>query len=84
MDSVFPYAGASSVYSSEPLQRCFRDLHTAGQHIYVGAEAWKRCARIALGIDGRHWSLVPFVIGAAVLVIHYARELFGARMLRHA
>jgi hypothetical protein len=31
---------------------CFRDLHTADQHIYVGAEAWKRYAKIALGIDG--------------------------------
>lgn len=52
VDAVFPYAGASGVYSSEPLQRCFRDLHTAGQHIYVGADAWKRCAKLSLGIDG--------------------------------
>ena len=52
MDAVFPYAGASGVYSSEPLQRCFRDLHTAGQHIYVGADAWKRYAKLALGIPG--------------------------------
>jgi indole-3-acetate monooxygenase len=52
VDSVFPYAGSSGVYSSEPLQRCFRDLHNAGQHIYVGADAWKRYAKLVLGIDG--------------------------------
>jgi Acyl-CoA dehydrogenase, C-terminal domain len=51
-DAVFPYAGASAVHASQPLQRCFRDLHTAGQHIYVGAEAWKRYAKLQLGIDG--------------------------------
>ena len=51
VDAVFPFAGSSAVYSGEPLQRCFRDLHTAGQHIFVGADAWKRWTKLRLGID---------------------------------
>ena len=51
IDAVMPFAGAAGVYSSQPLQRCFRDIHTAGQHIFFSADAWKRCARLRLGID---------------------------------
>lgn len=51
VDGVFPLAGASAVYSSEPLQRCFRDIHTAGQHIFFSPESWKRYARLRLGIE---------------------------------
>ena len=31
VDAVFPFAGAGAVYASQPLQRCYRDLYTAGQ-----------------------------------------------------
>jgi alkylation response protein AidB-like acyl-CoA dehydrogenase len=51
VDSLLPLAGSAGVYSSQPLQRCFRDLHTAGQHIFVSADAWKRYAQLRLGID---------------------------------
>jgi alkylation response protein AidB-like acyl-CoA dehydrogenase len=51
IDAVMPFAGAAGVYSSQPLQRCFRDIHTAGQHIFFGSDAWKRFARLRLGID---------------------------------
>jgi indole-3-acetate monooxygenase len=51
VDTLLPLAGAAGVYSSRPLQRCFRDIHTAGQHIFVSADAWKRYAQLRLGID---------------------------------
>jgi len=51
IDAVMPFAGAAGVYSSQPLQRCFRNIHTAGQHIFFGSDAWKRFARLRLGID---------------------------------
>jgi len=38
-------AGAVAVSTSHPLQRYFRDLHTASQHAYFSAEALKRYAR---------------------------------------
>jgi alkylation response protein AidB-like acyl-CoA dehydrogenase len=43
VDGVFPLAGADAVYSDRPLQRCFRDLHTAKQHIYFSVDSWRRC-----------------------------------------
>jgi alkylation response protein AidB-like acyl-CoA dehydrogenase len=35
VDLVFEAAGASSVYRGTTLERCFRDIHTAAQHIIV-------------------------------------------------
>jgi alkylation response protein AidB-like acyl-CoA dehydrogenase len=51
VDVAFAAAGAGAVHSSHPLQRCFRDLHTAAQHAYFSPEALKRYARVRLGID---------------------------------
>lgn len=51
VDTAFAYSGASAVYSDHPLQRCFRDLHTAAQHIYFSPAATKRYAKTRLGID---------------------------------
>jgi hypothetical protein len=44
VDAVFPLCGADAIYSDRPLQRCFRDLHTAQQHIYFSIDSWRRCA----------------------------------------
>jgi alkylation response protein AidB-like acyl-CoA dehydrogenase len=44
VDAVFPLCGADAIYSDRPLQRCFRDLHTAKQHIYFSIDSWRRCA----------------------------------------
>lgn len=33
VDRVFRLSGASAVFSDQPLARCFRDLHTANEHI---------------------------------------------------
>jgi alkylation response protein AidB-like acyl-CoA dehydrogenase len=35
VDLVFEAAGAGGVYRGEPLERCFRDMHTAAQHIII-------------------------------------------------
>jgi hypothetical protein len=66
--------------------------HNLAVVFWITANAWWMTAEffefdekaILLGIDGRHWAMVPFAIGAAVLVVHYAREFIGARTLRHA
>lgn len=51
VDAAFALAGAGAVFSDQPLQRCFRDLHTASQHIYFSPAADKRYARERLGIE---------------------------------
>lgn len=50
VDTGFNLAGAGAVRSSHPLQRCFRDLHTANQHAYFSPAAWKRYAKTRFGI----------------------------------
>lgn len=39
--------GAHAIFRSEPLQRCFRDLHAGRQHIAVAEEGWERVGRSA-------------------------------------
>lgn len=51
VDVAFRFAGASVVRGDHPLQRCFRDIHVAAQHIYFSSEAQKRYARVRFGID---------------------------------
>ncbi len=40
VDRAFAFAGASAVYDGHPLQRCFRDIHTASQHIAFGGQSY--------------------------------------------
>jgi alkylation response protein AidB-like acyl-CoA dehydrogenase len=49
VDTCFTLAGASVVYDEQPLQRCFRDLHTARQHIAFNPDGFKSFARSRFG-----------------------------------
>ena len=51
VDRVFRLAGADAVYAHHPLQRCFRDIHAAGQHILFSAGRDQAYAKVRLGID---------------------------------
>jgi indole-3-acetate monooxygenase len=51
VDRVFWLAGAEAVYAHHPLQRCFRDVHVAGQHILFSARRDQAFAKVRLGID---------------------------------
>jgi indole-3-acetate monooxygenase len=51
VDAAFDLAGTSAVHNSHPLQRCFRDVHTACQHVYFGTAAMKRYANNRFDID---------------------------------
>lgn len=44
-------AGGGSIYLSSPLQRRFRDVHTATQHIMVGPATLELVGRLRLGLD---------------------------------
>ncbi|MGH3567301.1 MAG: acyl-CoA dehydrogenase family protein [Pseudonocardia sp.] len=52
VDTAFELAGAGAVYTSHPLQRCFRDIHTAKQHIVFSPDRWRRYAQHRVGIGG--------------------------------
>jgi len=51
VDRVFRLAGAEAVFGCNPLQRCFRDVHTIGQHILFSASREQAFAKVRLGID---------------------------------
>ena len=48
VDLAFSAAGASAVYTASPLARCFRDIHTAGQHVAYSNEGFRNYGRTRL------------------------------------
>jgi alkylation response protein AidB-like acyl-CoA dehydrogenase len=51
VDLAYHAGGGSSVFASNPLQRCFRDVHTASQHVQVGARNDETVGRLLFGLD---------------------------------
>jgi alkylation response protein AidB-like acyl-CoA dehydrogenase len=51
VDLVYEAGGGSSIYASSPLGRCFRDVHTATQHVMVNQAAATLAGRILLGLE---------------------------------
>jgi alkylation response protein AidB-like acyl-CoA dehydrogenase len=50
VDLVYHAGGGTSVYATSPLQRCFRDVHVATQHIMVAQPIFEVCGRALLGL----------------------------------
>lgn len=50
VDLVYEAAGASAIYATSPLQRHFRDVHTATQHLMVNAGTSTLAGRLLLGV----------------------------------
>ena len=55
VDIVYTLGGATSVYTTSRLERCFRDVHVVSQHVAVSPLQWERAGRyfLGLGLDGR-------------------------------
>lgn len=51
VDLLYHAAGGTAVYSKSPLQRCFRDVHVATQHLMVAQPTYEVVGRVALGLD---------------------------------
>lgn len=51
VDVVFHRAGGGALYENSPLQRCFRDIHAARQHVALSLETWKRVGKSLLGVE---------------------------------
>ena len=51
VDVAFHRAGGGALYETSALQRCFRDIHAAGQHIMFSTETWKRIGKSLFGIE---------------------------------
>jgi alkylation response protein AidB-like acyl-CoA dehydrogenase len=51
VDAMYTLAGGSSVYESSTLQRRFRDVHVATQHIMVAPTTFETVGRLLLGVE---------------------------------
>jgi alkylation response protein AidB-like acyl-CoA dehydrogenase len=51
VDRMYHLAGGSAVYRHSPLQRIFRDVHVATQHMMVGPSTWELTGRLLLGLE---------------------------------
>lgn len=51
VDLMYEAGGASSFHATSPLQRCFRDVHTATQHAMVNPTTAARVGRVLLGLE---------------------------------
>ena len=51
VDLMYHLAGGTSVYRRSPLQRIFRDVHVATQHMMVGHSTLELTGRLLLGLE---------------------------------
>jgi alkylation response protein AidB-like acyl-CoA dehydrogenase len=51
VDLLYRLAGTSSIFQSFPLERCWRDVHTAAQHMQVQDCRWETAGRVLLGME---------------------------------
>lgn len=51
VDAMYTLAGGTSVYQSSRLQRHFRDVHVATQHIMVGPDILETVGKLYLGVE---------------------------------
>ncbi|MFI5122649.1 MAG: hydroxylase, partial [Vicinamibacteria bacterium] len=51
VDVAYSLGGGSAIYETSPLQRRFRDVHAATQHMLVGPATWELTGRSLLGLD---------------------------------
>jgi alkylation response protein AidB-like acyl-CoA dehydrogenase len=50
VDIAYTLGGATSVYTTSRLERCFRDVHVLTQHLGVSPLQWERVGRYLLGL----------------------------------
>jgi alkylation response protein AidB-like acyl-CoA dehydrogenase len=50
-DLMYGAGGGTSIYDASPLQRCFRDVHVATQHVMVAGATYELTGRLFLGLE---------------------------------
>ncbi len=51
VDLMYNAGGASSIYERNPLERCFRDIHTLTQHIVVHPSVMETAGQVLFGLE---------------------------------
>jgi alkylation response protein AidB-like acyl-CoA dehydrogenase len=50
-DLLYRLAGTTAIFQSSPLERCWRDVHAAAQHVAVQDGRWETAGRVLFGSD---------------------------------
>lgn len=51
VDLLYSALGTTSIFTKSPLERQFRDVHTANAHVMIGALSNEAAGRVELGLD---------------------------------
>ena len=60
VELMFTAGGSTSVYTSSPLERCLRDIRTAGQHVCVVPSNFEMVGQALLGFEMDNSVLLRF------------------------
>jgi indole-3-acetate monooxygenase len=50
VDTAYDLGGGTAIYETSPLQKRFRDVHAATQHMLIGPTTWELTGRLMLGL----------------------------------
>jgi alkylation response protein AidB-like acyl-CoA dehydrogenase len=51
VDKVFSISGSSAIQASVPVERCWRDVHTAATHVTINESNYEAAGRVLFGME---------------------------------